>query len=111
LEDTKLPFQHWYVAMYFLTFSKKPTSASKVQRQLGHKRHQPICELFNDVKQLLLDMHHQITKEYLRYYLYEFCHKFNHRYFGEKLYERLVAVATGYPKDFRSRIYNRTACG
>jgi DNA-directed RNA polymerase subunit RPC12/RpoP len=83
-----------------------------------------------NVKRLLLDMHHQMAKEYLQYYLKEFCYKFNHRhfseklfdrkefcykfnhrYFGEKLLEQLVTVAAGYPTDFKSRIYIRTNCG
>ena len=34
-----------------------------------------------NVKRLLLDMHHQLTKEYLQYYLNEFCYKFNRRFF------------------------------
>jgi hypothetical protein len=50
-------------------------------------------------------------KEYLQYYLNEFCYKFNRRYFGEKLFDRLVTVAVTYPTDFKSKIYNRTVCG
>jgi hypothetical protein len=253
LEYTKLPFRYWYVAMHLLTSTKKSFSSSEIQRQLGHKRYQPIWELVNklrdvmgkrdnkyklqgqieldnafittlipenqkdeplkrgvgsqkqskvvvmtesefvenpktdkkpkrvshikmhivnnlsadtltatlkgqvdamaeitsddstsytqlkevvksheaqvikpqdiqkmlpwvhiaigNVKRLLLDTHHQIKKEYLQYYLNEFCYKFNRRYFGEKLFDRLVMVAVSYPTDFKSRIYNRTYCG
>jgi transposase-like protein len=68
-----------------------------------------IC--IGNVKRLLLDMHHQLRNEYLQYYLDEFCYKFNRRYFGEKIFDRLVLVATSYRTDFRSRIYNRTLCG
>jgi hypothetical protein len=64
-----------------------------------------------NVKRLLLDMHHQLRKEYLQYYLNEFCYKFNRRYFGEHLFDRIVMVAATYPTDFRSRIYNRSLCG
>ncbi len=49
--------------------------------------------------------------QYLQYYLQEFCYKFNRRYFGEKLFDRLVMVAISYKTDFKSKIYNRTACG
>jgi hypothetical protein len=35
-----------------------------------------------NVKRLLPDMHHQLKREYLQYYLNEFCYKFNRRYFG-----------------------------
>jgi hypothetical protein len=36
--------------MYFLTFSKKSVSAPELQRQPGHKRYQPIWELFNKLR-------------------------------------------------------------
>jgi hypothetical protein len=68
-----------------------------------------IC--IGNVKRLLLDMHHQLKNEYLQYYLDEFCYKFNRRYFGEKMFDRLVLVAASYHTDFKSRIYNRTPCG
>ena len=64
-----------------------------------------------NVKRLLLDMHHQLTKEYLQYYLNEFCYKFNRRYFGEAIFDRLIIVAISYNTDFKSRIYNRSLCG
>jgi hypothetical protein len=253
MEHTKLPFRYWYVAMHLLPSTKKSFSSSELQRQLGHKRYQPIWELTNklrdvtgkrdsiyqlkdqieldhafisslipdhqkdeplkrgvgsqkkskvlimtesklvkkpkrgmkskrvnhikmqimndmsadavtetvkkqvdtqaeitsddstsykklkqvvkshqaqavkpedlpkilpwvhiaigNVKRLLLNTHHQLKKDYLQYYLNEFCYKFNRRYFGEKLFDRLVLVAVMYPTDFKSRIYNRTLCG
>jgi hypothetical protein len=64
-----------------------------------------------NVKRLLLDMHHQLTGEYLQYYLNEFCYKFNRRYFGEHLFDRLLLVAATYQTDFKSKIYNRSLCG
>jgi len=253
MEHTKLPFRYWYVAMHLLTSTKKSFSSTELQRQLGHKRYQPIWELTNklrdvmgkrdniyqlkdqieldnafittlipedrkdeplkrgagsqkkskvvvmtesafvetpkknkkqkqvnhikmqvvndmkadtvtgivkehvdsqaeitsddstsyknlkqvvkshdaqvvktedlpkilpwvhiaigNVKRLLLDTHYQLKKEYLQYYLNEFCYKFNRRYFGEKLFDRLVMVAVRYPTDFKSRVYNRSLCG
>jgi len=253
MEYTKLPFRYWYVAMHLLTSTKKSFSSSELQRQLGHKRYQPIWELCNklrdvmgkrdnkytlkdqieldhafittlipdtqkeeqlkrgagsqkkskvivmtesefvekpksgkkqkrvnhikmkvvndlsadttteiikkqvdsqaeitsddstsfrkleqtvkshkaqvvkpkdlpkilpwvhiaigNVKRLLLDTHHPLKKEYLQYYLDEYCYKFNRRYFGEKLFDRLAAVAVSYTTDFRSKIYNRSLCG
>jgi hypothetical protein len=253
MEHSKLPFRYWFVAMHLLTCTKKSFSASELQRQLGHKRFQPIWEMLHklrnvmgkrddkyslsgqveldnafittlipdgqkdeklkrgagsqnkskvmvmtesavvekpkpnkpprkvnhikmkivpdlkadtattivreqidpqseiqsddsttykklkdavqshktqviktkdipkvlpwvhicigNVKRLLLDTHHQLENEYLQYYPDEFCYKFNRRYFGEKLFDRLVLVAVSYPTDLKSRIYNRTLCG
>jgi transposase-like protein len=68
-----------------------------------------IC--IGNVKRLLLDMHHQLKNEYLQYYLDEFCYKFNRRYWGEKMFDRLVTVAVSYNTDFKSKIYNRMLCG
>ena len=65
----------------------------------------------SNAKRLLLDVHHKLKNEYLQYYLNEFCYKFNRRYFGEKLFDRLVAVAITYNTDFKFRTYNRTSCG
>lgn len=65
----------------------------------------------SNAKRLLLDVHHRLKNEYLQYYLNEFCYKFNRSYFGEKLFDRLVAVAITYNTDFKSRTYNRTSCG
>jgi transposase-like protein len=253
LENTKLPFMYWFIAMHLLTSTKKSFSAAELQRQLGHKRYQPIWELckklhdimgkrdgkyklggqieldnafittlipedeqdkplkrgagsqkqskvvvmtestlvenphpskkpkrvnhikmmviddlqadtvtnvvkeqvdsqaelttddstsykklrqvvksheaqviepkdlpkilpwvhiaIGNVKRLLLDMHHQLTKEYLQYYLNEFCYKFNRRYYGEQIFDRLLVAAVSYNTDFKSRIYNRSLCG
>jgi len=64
-----------------------------------------------NVKRLVLDVHHRLSKEYLQYYLNEFCYKFNRRYFGEAIFDRLLVAAVSYNSDFRSRIYNRSSCG
>lgn len=253
MEYSKLPFMYWYVAMHLLTSTKKSFSAAELQRQLGHKRYQPIWEMvcklrdvmgkrdnlykltgeveldnafittlipedqkgkplkrgvgsqkqskvvvmtestivdnpkpgkkpkrvnhlkmvviedlkadtisntvkdhvgksaelttddatpytklaqhvkshdaqvikpedlpkilpwvhiaIGNVKRLLLDMHHQLTKEYLQYYLNEFCYKFNRRYFGEAIFDRLLIASISNNTDFKSRIYNRSLCG
>ena len=65
----------------------------------------------SNAKRLLLDVHHRLKTEYSQYYLHEFCYKFNRRYFGEKLFDKLVFAAISYNTEFKSRIYNRTLCG
>lgn len=64
-----------------------------------------------NVKRLLRDMHHQLTKEYLQYYLNKFCYKFNWRYSGETIFDRLLIVSISNSTDFKSGIYNRSSCG
>ena len=55
-------------------------------------------------KRTLLDIFHDIAPGYLQNYLNEFCWKFNRRYFGEALFDRLVVTAASYKNDFRYNI-------
>jgi ISXO2-like transposase domain len=50
-----------------------------------------------NAKRTLLGIYHKIKGKYLQLYLDEFCYKLNRRYFGEKLFDRLIlAVAKSY---------------
>jgi len=42
LESSKLPIQKWFLAMAFMSFSKKGISTKELQRQLSHKNYEPI---------------------------------------------------------------------
>lgn len=55
----------------------------------------------SNAKRILLDMYHGIKPEFLQSYLNEFCYKFNRRYFGEALFERLLTVAASTKNTFR----------
>ena len=46
-----------------------------------------------NLKRNLLGVYHKIKGEYLHRYINEFCYKLNRRYFGEKLFDRLVIAA------------------
>lgn len=58
-------------------------------------------------KSLLRSIHYGVKPEFLQGYLNEFCYKFNRRYFGEELFDRLVGVSASYQSDFEHRIYNK----
>lgn len=62
-----------------------------------------------NAKTLLADMYHGIGPEFLQEYLNEFCYKFNRRYFGEDLFDRLVMISASYRTDFKHRTYRKTA--
>lgn len=49
--------------------------------------------MISNVKRSLLAIHHCISEKYLQNYLDEFSYKTNRRYFGQKLWERLMVVA------------------
>lgn len=57
-----------------------------------------------NAKRMLLDIHHNIKPEYLQGYLNEFCYKFNRRYFGEALFDRLLLVGATSKNEFRYRL-------
>jgi len=58
----------------------------------------------SNAKRMLLDIHHNIKPEFLQGYLNEFCYKFNRRYFGEAMFDRLLLVSATSKNDFRYRI-------
>lgn len=49
--------------------------------------------MISNAKRTLLGINHNIKEEYLQNYLNEFCYKTNRRYFGDKLFERLIIAA------------------
>jgi len=44
-------------------------------------------------KNLIKGMHHGVENKYLQNYLSEFCYKYNRRYFGENVFNRLLICA------------------
>jgi hypothetical protein len=50
MENSNLPVRTWYMAMAFMSFSKKGISASELQRQLGHSRYATIWSLMHRIR-------------------------------------------------------------
>lgn len=50
----------------------------------------------SNLKKNLLGIYHMVSEKYLQNYLDEFVYKLNRRYFGEKLFNRLI-IASVYP--------------
>lgn len=50
MHKSKLPFRYWFIAMHLLTATKKTFSSNELQRQLGHKRYQPIWEMAHKLR-------------------------------------------------------------
>jgi len=50
MENSKLPFRYWFIAMHLMTATKKCFSALEMQRQIGHQRYQPIWELMHKLR-------------------------------------------------------------
>lgn len=47
----------------------------------------------SNAKKKLLGLHHHVKNVYMQNYLNEFCYKFNRRYFGIKLFDRVMVAA------------------
>ena len=55
----------------------------------------------SNAKRSILDTYHDIKAEFLQLYLNEFCYKFNRRYVGFRLFDRLELCACTYRADFK----------
>ena len=58
-----------------------------------------------NAKKLLDDMYHGVKGKYLQRYLDEFCYKFNRKYFGDRLFDRLMVCAVSYRPTFEHQLY------
>ena len=50
MENSNLPIRTWYLAMAFMSFTKKGISATELQRQLDHSRYQTIWSLMHRIR-------------------------------------------------------------
>jgi predicted RNA-binding Zn-ribbon protein involved in translation (DUF1610 family) len=55
----------------------------------------------SNAKRQILNTFHNVKPEYLQKYLDEFCYKFNRRYFGEALFNRLLVACVCYKNEYR----------
>lgn len=64
MQSSKLPFQYWFIAMHLLTSTKKSFSAKEMQRQLKHKRYEPIWSMMHKIRSVmgLRDDSYQLTE-------------------------------------------------
>lgn len=53
LHGSHLPYKYWFIAMHLLTATKHTFSALEIQRQLGHKRYQPIWEMVHKLRTVM----------------------------------------------------------
>ena len=49
-ENSNLPLRKWYLAMAFMSFSKKGISAKELQRQLGHARYRTVWSMMHRIR-------------------------------------------------------------
>jgi hypothetical protein len=53
MEYSKLPLQYWLLAMGLMSMTKKGLSALELQRQLSHKRYEPIWAMMHKIRQAM----------------------------------------------------------
>lgn len=63
-----------------------------------------VCKIFpwvhtaiSNAKKKILGLHHQVKDGYMQNYLNEFCYKFNRRFFGQALFDRLLIATLSNP--------------
>jgi hypothetical protein len=65
----------------------------------------------SNAKSSILSTYKKVSRDYLQGYLDEFCYKFNRRYFGFHLFDRLQLIAIQYRSSFKrnppKRFYNQ----
>lgn len=49
-ENSNLPLRKWYLAMAFMSFSKKGLSATELQKQLGHARYRTVWSMMHRIR-------------------------------------------------------------
>ena len=50
MENSNLPVRLWYLCMALMSMTKKGISAKEMQKQLGHKRYQPIWLMMHKIR-------------------------------------------------------------
>jgi transposase-like protein/DNA-directed RNA polymerase subunit RPC12/RpoP len=50
MHKSKLPYRYWLLAFHLVTATKKGFSTKEIQRQLGHKRYQPIWCMVHKIR-------------------------------------------------------------
>ncbi len=58
----------------------------------------------SNAKRLFLNTYHDLKPDYLQSYLNEFCYKFNRRYFGKNLFDRVLTAGVSCKNEFRYSI-------
>ena len=53
MENSKLPYQYWYMAFMFATSTKKSFSALEIQRQLNHPFYEPIWAMMHKIRRIM----------------------------------------------------------
>lgn len=53
MENSKLSFHYWFIAIHLLTATKQSFSAMELQHQLGHKRYQRIGEMLHKLRNVM----------------------------------------------------------
>lgn len=58
-----------------------------------------------NAKKLIDGMYHGVKVKSLLLYLDEYCYKFNRKYFGNRLFDRLMICSVSYRPDFEHQLY------
>ena len=93
MHKSKLSYRYWFIAMHLLTSTKKSFSAKELQRQLGHKRYQPVWHMSHKLREAM----GKRDGEYILAGRIEL----DEGYAGEALFNRLLVACVTHKNEFR----------
>lgn len=69
MENSNLPIQYWLSVIAYLNETASPVSASRLQKELGHNRYEPIWLMLKKIKSLPKSdlLYQKIVNEYTRF--------------------------------------------
>lgn len=53
MEASNMPFKKWYIAMIFMSATKKGFSTAEMQRQMKHKRYEPVWAMVHKLRVIM----------------------------------------------------------
>ena len=53
MENSNLPIRKWFLCIHLMSATKKGFSAKEIQRQLGHKRYEPVWRMMHKIREAM----------------------------------------------------------
>lgn len=63
MENSKLPFRVWFMAMHLMCATKRNIPALEVQRQLGHKYYEPVWAMMHKIRRSMGNLDAKLSRE------------------------------------------------
>ena len=115
MESSNLPYRYWLYAIFLMTMTKKGISAKEMQRQLGHKRYEPVWLMMHKLR-LVMGMRDdkydlqgvvELDDAFFKSYSDELSDKPTKRGRGSENHSKVLVMAKIDPKQGRPRRHKK----